>query len=118
MQSRRQERVREMLKRELSTIVHREFSTAGVGLIVVNDVMMAGDLKSARVFVSVIGTSDQQKRGMELLATHRTKIQSIVGSTLYLKFTPQLKFTLDDSIARGDKVLRIMDEIEKTLPKE
>lgn len=117
MQSRRQERVRELLKRELSSIIHREFATARAGLVVVNDVLMTADLKSARVFVGVIGNKDDQRRAMELLATQRVKIQSIVGSALYLKFTPQLKFIRDDSIARGDKVLQIMDEIEKGQPK-
>jgi ribosome-binding factor A len=112
----RLQRVRELLKREIGEAVRREFHVSDAGLITVNDVDVAGDLKSAVVFVSILGNADQQKRGFQLLTEHRARIQSLVARSIILKYTPALKFVFDDSIVRGNKVLQIIEELEKTAP--
>jgi ribosome-binding factor A len=112
----RHERVRELLKREIGEAVRREFHVSECGLISVNDVDVAGDLKSAVVFVSILGSADQQKRGFQLLTEHRARIQNLVARSIILKYTPALKFVFDDSIVRGNKVLQIIEELEKTAP--
>ena len=116
MASLRLQRVRELLKREIGEAVRREFHVSEAGLITVNDVDVAGDLKSAVVFVSILGNADQQKRGFQLLTEHRARIQSLVARSIILKYTPALKFVFDDSIVRGNKVLQIIEELEKTAP--
>ncbi|HZL13629.1 MAG TPA: 30S ribosome-binding factor RbfA [Verrucomicrobiae bacterium] len=118
MASLRLQRVRELLKREIGEAVRREFHVSDAGLITVNDVDVAGDLKSAVVFVSILGSADQQKRGFQLLTEHRARIQSLVARSIVLKYTPALKFVFDDSIVRGNKVLQIIEELEKTAPAE
>jgi ribosome-binding factor A len=112
----RHERVRELLKREIGEAVRREFNVDDCGLISVNDVDLAGDLKSAVVFISIFGNADQQKRGIQELNEHRIRIQGLVGKAVVLKFTPTLKFVVDDSIVRGNKVLQIIEELEKSSP--
>jgi ribosome-binding factor A len=114
MPSLRLQRVRELLKREIGEAIRREFHVEEVGLITVNDVDVVGDLKSATVFVSILGTPDQQKKGLQLLAEHRVRIQGLVGRAIILKYTPTLKFVFDDSIVRGNRVLQIIGELEKT----
>lgn len=109
----RHERVRELLKREIGEVIRREFHVNEAGLITVNDVDVAGDLKSAVVFVSIFGNPDQQKRGVQLLNDHRIRIQGFIAKAVVLKFTPTLKFVVDDSIVRGNRVLQIIEEIEK-----
>ena len=116
MASLRLQRVRELLKREIGEAIRREFHVSEAGLITVNDVDMAGDLKSATVFISILGNPDQQKRGFQLLNEHRTRIQGFIGKAVVLKYTPKLKFAFDDSIVRGNRVLQIIDELEKNLP--
>ena len=112
----RHERVRELLKREIGEAVRREFDVSDAGLISVNDVDLAGDLKSATVFISIFGNADQQKRGILLLNEHRIRIQGLVGRAVVLKYTPTLKFVFDDSIVRGNRVLQIIEELEKAAP--
>jgi len=109
----RHERVRELLKREIGEAIRREFHVNEAGLISVNDVDMAGDLKSAVVFVSIFGNATQQKRGIQLLTDHRTRIQNLVAKAVVLKYTPTLKFVFDDSIVRGNRVLQIIEDLEK-----
>ncbi|HSA11149.1 MAG TPA: 30S ribosome-binding factor RbfA [Candidatus Paceibacterota bacterium] len=116
MPSLRLQRVRELLKREIGEVIRREFQVSDAGLITVNDVDVAGDLHSAVVFVSILGSEDQQKRGFALLVRNRKRIQGLVGGAIILKYTPRLRFLMDDSIARGNRVLGIIEELERTLP--
>jgi len=112
----RQERVRELLKRAIGEAIRREFNVNDVGLITVNDVDCAGDLKSATVFVSIFGNAEQQKRGISKLTENRARIQELTAKATMLKYTPVLKFTVDDSINRGNRVMAILEELEKTTP--
>jgi ribosome-binding factor A len=116
MPSLRLQRVRELLKREIGEVIRREFPVSEAGLVTVNDVNVAGDLHSAVVFISILGTADQQKRGLDLLTKHRKWIQGLVGRAVVLKYTPTLKFVIDDSVVRGNRVLQIIEELEKANP--
>jgi ribosome-binding factor A len=109
----RHERVRELLKREIGEAIRREFHVNEAGLISVNDVDVAGDLKSAVVFISIFGNAEQQKRGLQLLTENRVRIQGLVARSVVLKYTPTLKFMFDDSLVRGNRVLQIIEELEQ-----
>ena len=111
MPSLRIQRVRELLKREIGEAIRREFEVSEVGLITVNDGDVSGDLHSAVVFISILGRPEQQKRAITLLADHRKRIQGLVGRAVVLKYTPTLRFKVDDSVNRGNRVLEIMDEL-------
>ncbi len=116
MPSLRLQRVRELLKREIGEVIRREFPVSEAGLVTVNDVDVAGDLHSAIVFISILGNSTQQKQGLDLLRRHRKRIQGLVGRAVVLKYTPTLKFLIDDSVVRGNRVLRIIEELEQSEP--
>jgi ribosome-binding factor A len=116
MPSLRLERVRELLKRELGEIIRRELPVGETGLITVNEVTVSSDLHAATVYIGILGNADQQKKGLSELNTHRKRIQGMVGKAVILKYTPQLRFVLDDSIAEGNKVLKIIQELEKAGP--
>jgi ribosome-binding factor A len=108
----RVERVRELLKREIGEVIRRELPIQEAGLINVNDVIVTNDLQNATVYVGILGNAGQSKRGMELLDENRKRIQGLVGRGVVLKYTPQLRFVLDESIERGNRVLKIMEELE------
>jgi ribosome-binding factor A len=116
MASVRIQRVRELLKREIGSAIRREMPVSEAGLISVNDVDVAGDLKAATVFISILGNPDQQKRGLTLLTEQRGRIQGLVARAVVLKFTPTLRFVMDDSLVRGNRVMQIIEEIEKSTP--
>jgi ribosome-binding factor A len=116
MQSRRHQRVRELLKRAVGEIIRREFTIEESGLITVNDLVVSGDLQSARVFVGIVGTEAQQKQGIARLKHEGKRLQALVGQEVILKYTPQLEFVVDDSISRGNRVIEIIEEIEGSSP--
>lgn len=74
MSSFRLQRVNELLKRALGEILRRDIGSTESGLLNVNEVVVAGDLKSAHVYVGVIGSESQKKRSMEVLKAERVRI--------------------------------------------
>jgi len=104
------------LKREIGETIRREFNVADVGLVTVNDIDLAGDLKSAVVYLSILGSPDQQKRGLARVSENRIRLQGLVGRAVVLRYTPTLRFVLDDSIVRGNRVMQIIEELEKAAP--
>lgn len=113
MSSLRIQRVNELLKRALGEAIRQELPVNEAGLITVNEVDAAGDLKTATVYTSILGNADQQKRGFALLEQNRPRIQDIMARSVVLKYTPVLRFVLDDSVVRGNKVLKIIEDLEK-----
>lgn len=116
MSSHRLLRVREMLKRAIGEAIRRELPIDQAGLVTVNDVEIAGDLRMAKVFIGILGNPDQQRKGISLLHKNRTRIQGLVAKSVILKYTPQLRFVVDESVARGNRVLDIIAELERELP--
>jgi ribosome-binding factor A len=114
MASRRIERVNELLKHEIGEIIRRELSITDVGLVSVNAVETSGDLRSAKVFISLLGKPDQQKRALKRIEEKRVLIQGQIGRAVVLKYTPTLTFIMDDTIEKAHRVLQIIDEIERT----
>ncbi len=114
----RLERVRELIKRELGEIIRRELPISEAGLISVNEVVMGSDLRSAIIFVGILGNAEQKKKGAAMLHKQAKHIQGLLGKSVTLKYTPHLKFVDDDSIERGNRVLRLLEELDKTSPPE
>ena len=106
----RQLRVNELLKRELSIIITRELSFAEA-LVTINQVDVTPDLKNAHVYVSVLGNGSNKV--IAELEANRAMLQSELAKHVVLKYTPHLVFHLDDSIERGTRVIKILQEIEQ-----
>ena len=103
-------RVNEVVKRELSGILAREISFEGA-LVTINHVDVTSDLKSAHVFVSVLG-AEKAENVMTRLEDHRVAFHSELAHRVTMKFTPHLLFHLDESIARGSRVVEILQKID------
>src|SRR5438270_404364 len=95
-------RVNEVVKRELSGIVAREVSFEGA-LVTINHVNVNPDLKSAHVFVSVLG-SEKAETVMTRLEEHRVAFQAELARRVTMKYTPHLLFYLDEAIARDTAI--------------
>jgi len=113
MSSYRMRRVSELVKQEISEIIRSDIASGDIGLITVTGCEVASDLKTARVYVSVLGGKEKQAAALALLERQHGHIQHALGRAVVLKYTPHLQFHIDDSLERGDRVLRILDEIEK-----
>ena len=117
MQNLRHMRVRELLKRELNEIFRREFPVE-LGIVSGTEVGVSNDLHSAKVFVSSIGDDKSQQKAFRTVRKSAGKIQFELGQIVALRYTPKLKFVMDEAYNRGDRVLKILDEIEQDHPQD
>jgi ribosome-binding factor A len=107
----RLERVREVIRRELSEIVNREIAFTAT-LVTLQHVDLTPDLKHAHVFVSAIGSELEKADVIDRLSSHRVELQRALSKRVILKYTPHLHFKLDTSIERGDRVIELLSNID------
>jgi ribosome-binding factor A len=111
--SQRTDRVDELLRQEIGRILAKEVQDPHIGFATVTDVETTPDLRHARVWVSVIG--DEAHRAETLAGLERAMgyVRHELGTRLRLRRIPALHVALDDSLERGTRVLRILDELEQ-----
>jgi ribosome-binding factor A len=112
MQSLRHQRIRELLKRETGELLRQRLPLDSYGLISVHEVFVAGDLKHANILLGHVGSKDQRDLAAKYLLRHRGELQKEISSQVVMKYAPQIRFTFDDSIERGNDVLSIIEDME------
>lgn len=107
---RRIDRVNELLRSEISHLLAREIKDPRVaGVISITEVIASSDMRSARVYVSVMGRDADRHLALEGIRSAAAFLRRELRDRVNLKHTPHLTFQLDDSIEEGDRVLRLMD---------
>ncbi|HEY6104173.1 MAG TPA: 30S ribosome-binding factor RbfA [bacterium] len=109
----RPEKVEQFIKEELSAIIQREVRDPRIGFVSITDVEMSGDLRHARVFVSVLGDADAKAATMDGLRSALGYIRRALGARLELRYTPEIIFKLDESIERGARVNKLLGDVAK-----
>ncbi len=115
--SQRLSKINEMMKREISVVVQRDFEFKDA-LVTVSEVEVTQDLREAKVFVSVLGAHKQQ--ALDKLNAGHSKVQSRIAKRITLRCTPVLTFREDNSVERGVDMVNLLDEVAKlpTAPRE
>lgn len=106
-------RVASLLKEEIGALLIREYSSPAYGFTTVTDVSVTGDLRIAKVYFSVMGTPEVQRKTMEMLESERSHIRGIVGSHLRMRFVPDLLFFHDTTMDRVDRINTLIREIHR-----
>lgn len=112
----RSHRLAEELKNEISVIIAQEVRDPRVGFATVTAVEVTSDLRQARVLVSVLGSPQEKQETLEALRRGAGYIRRLVSARIRLRHTPELSFVYDDSIERGDRMMRLFDEIRSESP--
>ena len=108
-------RVNELLKRVLADLVETLALNEENGCIIsITRVDCASNLKSAQVYVSILGAKDDEaeQRVIRRLIDRKAEIQTLVSREVILKYTPVLQFILDKSVSEGDRVLDLLRQME------
>lgn len=111
--SQRLTRVNELLKREISTVVQRDYEWKD-SLVTINGVEVTQDLKEAKVWVGVLGGNSRSV--IDRLNHDHGAIQGQVMKRVVLKSTPVLSFRFDGSAERGVDIVNLLDEVDR-IPK-
>ena len=114
MASNRIARINEEIQRQISADIRRlkDPRVSGIGMVSVTRVDTTGDLRYAKIYVSVLDKS-QEKDVLKGLKSAGGFLRRELGSALGLRYTPELIFEADDSIAYGAHILEVMHDVEK-----
>jgi len=111
--SQRTDRLDSQIRAELAELLHREMKDPRVGFATITRVETARDLGSAKVWVSIMGSDDEREQTMKALTDAAPWLRRQLGGRLTLRHIPQLLIRHDDSIEAGDRVLRLLRELEQ-----
>ena len=114
--SQRTDRLDSQIRAELMQLLQREMKDPRIGFATITRVETARDLGSAKVWVSVLGTPDEQTSALKALTDAAPWLRRQLGSRLTIRHVPQLVIRHDDSIEAGDRVLRLLNEIADERP--
>jgi ribosome-binding factor A len=114
--SRRTERVEKLIKEEISLIfLHKlkdKLQDSEIGFVTVTDVKVSADLKIAKIYISVL---DRKKREavLEKIKLKTGLVRSLLASRIRIKFTPELKFFIDDTLDYVEKIEGLIKKIHE-----
>ena len=111
MQGKRLDRVNQLIKEEISTLLQRELKDPRLGFVTVTEVEVSKDLRQAKVFVSVLGDEQQWKGSMAALDSARGFIKNWLRQHLDLRVTPDLEFRADRSMEHAARIQALLKDL-------
>jgi len=110
MKSHRLARVAEAIREVASETILYELRDPRVKLVTVTRAEVSGDLQHAKVFVSIMGSEQEQKLTMHGLRHAAGFIQAKLARRLQTRFTPVLQFVLDQGVKQSIEMSRLINE--------
>jgi len=110
--SQRTARLDSQIQQELMELIQREMKDPRLGFATITRVETARDLGHARVWVSVLGSEEEQARSLDALRDAAPWMRRRLGERLHVRHVPELSVRRDESIESGDRVLRLLRELE------
>lgn len=108
--NRRQDQLGEVIARELSDLMHTRVKDPRVGFASITGVDLSADLRHAKVHVSVMGDETEQRETMRGLDRATGFLRHELAQRLTVRHVPEIAFFLDTSIARGARVLELINQ--------
>ena len=108
-------RINEEVKREISNIIRNEIKDPRLtAMVSVTDVKVTKDLRYAKVFVSIFGKDDEEKNNTFIALKNASGyIRKEIGQRINLRYNPQIKFEIDDSINYGMHIEELIQKVKE-----
>ncbi len=103
-------RINELVQRELSAYLRKHYATEAA-TITISGVEIAPDLRTGKVYVSILGTPDEAIARHTWLTRRAVELRKEIGRHVVMKWTPELTYHLDATPERAARVLGILDEL-------
>ena len=112
MSSYRIDKVEQLIKQEVSSIFLHKMKEPELGFITITNVKVSPDLKNAKIYLSVL---EKEKRELALdRIDNKTKfIRTELAHRVRLKFVPEIKFFIDDTLDFVEKIEGLIEKIHK-----
>ena len=110
-QGSRPDRVADLIRAEVTTMIARELHDPGIGFVTVTRVQVTNDLQHARVFYTSLGDAEARKNTARALERAEGFMRRQIGQRLRLRRAPEIDFEFDMSIGHQDRVEQLLKEI-------
>lgn len=109
----RLEKIQEFIKQETSKIILTELKDPRIGFVTVTQVEVTGDLRSAKIYVSLLGSDEQKADTLKGLHHALGYLRSEIGKRIRLKFTPELSIHLDETLNYSARIQELLIKIKQ-----
>lgn len=109
----RPSRVAEEIKKEVSVIIPRDIKDPRVGFVTVTAVEVTNDLRYAKVYVSVLGGSEDEEQSLTALNNAKGLVRSAVGKRIRLRVAPEITFVLDKSFENAKRIGELLAKVKE-----
>jgi|KBSSwiStaDraftv2_1062776.scaffolds.fasta_scaffold366518_3 ribosome-binding factor A len=109
----RTERLADLIRDEVARLLLREVKDPRIGFVTLTGARVTPDLRQARLFVSVLGDEKARDAALEGLRHSAPFMQRALFRNLRLRHSPTLIFELDDSLERGDRIERMLQQLHE-----
>lgn len=112
MPSHRPESVGKNIQVELSQILRTETRDPRLGFVTITGVHMTHDLRTAKVYISVLGNDEERRLTLEGLNRANAFLRRSLGQRVQLRHVPELFFAYDDTLERGNHIDKLLDQLK------
>jgi ribosome-binding factor A len=116
MQGTRPARLGERIREDVSVIIEHEVKDPGIGFLTVTHVKVSADLQVAHVYYTTLGDDRTRRSAARALERAAPFLRRQLAGRLRLRRAPELQFHYDESIARGERVEQLLQEIKAAAP--
>ena len=107
------EKLQELIKQEVGKMLLYDIKDPRIGFVTVTEVEMTGDLREAKIYVSIMGNDEQIKNSMEGLQSALGFVRREIGKRIRLRFTPEISFAPDKSLDYSEHIQKLLLKIER-----
>ncbi len=111
--TRRAERIADLIRQELGELLERKLKDPRIGFVTVTEVNLSGDLRAARVSVSILGDQQQRKKSLEGLAAAKNFLRYQLAQRLRLRHTPEVEFQLDRTLESEERIEELLRRVRE-----
>jgi ribosome-binding factor A len=108
----RMRRINEVMRKVLGGAILRDLEDPRIGFVTVTAVDTSPDLRSARVYVSVLGDETEREATLAALQSSHGLLQAAVAREIRMKRTPTLTFRYDEGPERAARLARLLEDEE------
>lgn len=109
----RTEKVQEFIKQELSKIILTELKDPRIGFVTVTKVEATGDLRAAKVFVTLMGSDEQKAASWQALQKAVGHLRAEIGKRIHLRFTPELSLHIDEALEHSARINELLAKLKQ-----
>ncbi len=106
----RMRRINEVLREVVGAAISSDLSDPRIGFVTVTSVETSPDLRTAKVYVSVLGSGEDREETLAGLRSSHGVLQTRIAVETRMKRTPTLSFHYDDTIEQGVRISRLLEE--------